>query len=83
MTKTIHDPSDLGKILRQSRKKLGLTQHQAALITGVSPRLWSECENGKRVQVGFETVLRMLHTVGTDLIIEPRRGHGKPVIRNG
>ena len=67
MTQRIYDTADLGRVLRERRRAAKLTQLQAALLTGVSQRLWSECEQGKRTQVGFETVLRMLHTLGLDL----------------
>lgn len=68
----IHDSTELGIALRERRKELGLTQVDAAQLSGVSPRLWSECEQGKRLQVGFETILRMLQTVGADLHVSPR-----------
>jgi transcriptional regulator with XRE-family HTH domain len=70
---SIHDANDLGRMLRSCRKASGLTQNHAAQLTGVSPRLWSECETGKRHQVGFETILRMLQTVGADIDVHPRR----------
>ncbi len=73
MIRKIHDSVDLGKTLRECRKTFGLTQREAAQLSGVSPRLWSECENGKRTQVGFETALRMLQTVGADITVETRR----------
>ncbi len=83
MKTKITSATDIGAFLKQARKELGLTQRDAAQFTGVSPRLWSECETGKRVQVGFETVLRMLQTVGVDLTAESRRPHPKPIARNG
>lgn len=74
MIRHIHDSMDLGKTLRECRKAFGLTQREAAQLAGVSTRLWSECENGKRTQVGFDTALRMLQTVGADIYLETRRG---------
>ncbi len=74
MKREIHDSSDLGLVLRSGRKVYGLTQQQASKLCGVSSRLWSECENGKRPQVGFETALRMLQIVGVDISAERRRG---------
>jgi transcriptional regulator with XRE-family HTH domain len=72
MSKPIYDSFDLGRVLRECRKASGLTQRDAARLTGVSPRLWSECEQGKRARVGFENVLRMLQTMGADLEARPR-----------
>src|SRR5689334_5456254 len=69
----ILEPADLGRVLRECRRAIGLTQETAARLTGVSPRLWSECETGKRDQLGFATALRMLQTVGADLDAQPRR----------
>ena len=69
----IHESADLGRILRECRRSAGLTQGEAARLTGVSTRLWSECEQGKREQIGFATALRMLQTVGADLDAQPRR----------
>jgi len=71
---TIHDTADLGAQLRAHRERLRLTQATAAALSGVSIRLWSECETGKRTHVAFETVIRMLNTVGVDLAISSRRG---------
>lgn len=68
----IHDIADLGHVLRARREILGMTQATAAGLSGVSTRLWSECETGKRANVAFETVLRMLNTVGGDLTATSR-----------
>ncbi len=70
---TIHDTAALGAQLRVHREQLRLTQATAAALSGVSTRLWSECETGKRTHVAFETVIRMLNTVGVDLAISSRR----------
>lgn len=72
-SRPVRDPESLGLVLRTGRRALGLTQRDAARLSGVSPRLWSECETGKRTQVGFETALRMLQTVGIDLDAQSRR----------
>lgn len=69
----IFDASDLGEALRASRKARKLTQTQAAQLAGVSSRLWSELESGKRSQVGLETALRMVQTVGIDLYADERK----------
>ncbi len=66
---------DIGTELKRRRTELALTQTAAANLTGVSQRLWSECERGERRNVSFETVLRMLHTLGLDIDLVQR---GKP-----
>lgn len=67
------DPDSLGQAIRESRKQLGLSQAQAAQLCGVSPRLWNETELGKRHQLGLDTVFRMMHTLGLDLLVSARR----------
>ena len=69
----IHDIAELGARLRAQRELLDITQATAAGLSGVSTRLWSECETGKRAHVALETVIRMLNTVGIDLTVTVRR----------
>lgn len=69
----IHDIQDLGTLLRAQRDVLGITQATAADLSGVSARLWSDCETGKRENVAFATVIRMCNTVGIDLAAAMRR----------
>lgn len=68
----IRDLEAIGHMLRTRRRALGLTQVQAAELVGVSARLWNETERGKRNQLGLETVLRMIQTLGMDLSITSR-----------
>jgi len=70
----IHDLEQLGAALRDARRSLGLTQVDAAQLSGVSPRLWNETELGKRRQLGLDTVLRMLNTMGIDVVLANRGG---------
>ena len=69
----IHDLETLGHALREARRDIGYTQLEAAQLSGVSVRLWNETELGKRRQLGLDTVLRMLNTMGIDLLVA-RRG---------
>lgn len=68
----IQTPEEFGAVLRAARRGRGLTQQRAAALAGVSPRLWNETERGKRLQLGLETALRMLQTLGFDLGLSPR-----------
>lgn len=43
---------------------MSLTQRDAALRVGVSHRLWAEVEQGRRPNVSFATMVRMLAEVG-------------------
>ena len=71
--KRIQDPGEFGRALQASRKAFNLTQHEAAQLAGVTQRLWSECETGKRTHLGLDTAIRMIQTVGADLFIETRK----------
>lgn len=73
MNRPIADPSDLGAALRTARRAQHLTQRQVAELSGVSVRLWNETERGKRAQLGLETAIRMLQTLGLDLLVRSRR----------
>ncbi len=74
---SVADVQELGSLLRRQREALGLTQAEAAGLTGVSHRLWSEVERGARPNASFATVLRMLQTAGLDLYLSPRSHHLK------
>lgn len=60
--------NDLGThvaaLLRAHRRARGVTIASLAAEVGVSPRLISEFERGKRPHVSLETTLRLLHSVG-------------------
>jgi HTH-type transcriptional regulator/antitoxin HipB len=57
----------LAALLRSSRRARGLTVVALAEEAGVSPRLVSEFERGKRPHVSLETALRLLHLAGAVL----------------
>lgn len=59
----------LGKAIRRARKQLRLTQPQLALASGVGVRFLVELEAGKP-SVRLEHVLRVLHTLGGELMLE-------------
>jgi transcriptional regulator with XRE-family HTH domain len=69
---SVRSPADFGTHLRSARRTRGITQAQAAILAGVGVRLWNEAENGRRAQVGLETVLRMLAVVGIELRVAVR-----------
>jgi transcriptional regulator with XRE-family HTH domain len=54
----------LAALLRTHRRARGVTVASLAAQVGVSPRLVSEFERGKRPHVSLETALRLLHSVG-------------------
>lgn len=73
----LQTPERFGELIREERRAQKLTQTHAAALAGVSPRLWNETELGKRPQLGFDTALRMVQTLGLDLLIAPRAKHSE------
>lgn len=58
--------TDLGRVIRDKRKAMGLTQQQFADITGVGRRFISELESGKPT-LEFGRVLKVCQSVGIEL----------------
>lgn len=58
--------TDIGKLVRDTRKALGVSQHDLALTSGTGQRFISELENGKSTcQLGKALVV--LQTLGIKL----------------
>jgi y4mF family transcriptional regulator len=69
--KIVKSAEDIGEIVRKKRKDQGLTQAQVAEYSGLSVRLISEVERGKKTaEIG--KVLFLLEILGVDLIADPR-----------
>ena len=67
----LRDAQDLGTILRNRRRELGLTQVQLAQACGCSPRFVSELERG--VAGGnIKQVIAVCRRIGIDLYARPR-----------
>jgi HTH-type transcriptional regulator/antitoxin HipB len=65
-----HIPRDLGKIVRDTRKKLGVTQKDLALTSGTGLRFVIDLEKGKETcQIG--KALTILQTLGIKLALTP------------
>jgi len=64
--KSVSSVGDLGKIVQQKRKNMGLSQQQLADTTGVGRRFISELESGKPT-LEFGRVLRVCQSIGIDL----------------
>jgi HTH-type transcriptional regulator / antitoxin HipB len=62
----IHDASQLGALIRSRRHELRLTQTEVAEVANTNLRFLSELERGKQT-ARFETVLRVLATLGIEL----------------
>ena len=69
MSRQIHSPQDLGRIVRETRKRLKLTQPQLALAANVGVRFIVEMEAGKST-LRLENILRVLQALGGVLSVE-------------
>ena len=65
-----HTPKEIGKVVRETRKKLGVTQKALALTSGTGMRFVIDLEKGKETcQIG--KALAILHTLGIRLTLTP------------
>jgi y4mF family transcriptional regulator len=65
-----HTPKEIGKVVRETRKKLGVTQKVLALTSGTGLRFVIDLEKGKETcQIG--KALAILHTLGIRLTLTP------------
>ena len=67
----ITNETELGNIIRQRRKKQGLTIAELSMLIPCSPRLLSEMERGKR-GVSISMALQMLTSLGLEVHIKGR-----------
>lgn len=67
----ITSPEDVGRIVRQKRKKDGLTLEEAAAVCGVSYAFLSALENGKET-VQLNKLLQVFNCLGIELEARPR-----------
>jgi HTH-type transcriptional regulator / antitoxin HipB len=74
MSRQIHSPQDLGRIVRETRKRLKLTQPQLALAANVGVRFIVELEAGKST-LRLENILRVLQALGGVLSLEGVDSH--------
>jgi y4mF family transcriptional regulator len=65
--------SDLARLVHDRRRELGLTQEELANLTGLHRTAIGMLEKGQR-SVRFESMLRILHTLGMDLDVRTRGG---------
>lgn len=70
-----YTPADIGKTIRDTRKRLHVTQRALALTSGTGLRFIIELEKGKETcEIG--KVLDVLHTLGIKLTLTPPRAAG-------
>ena len=65
-----YSPQDLGKLIRDTRKRLGVTQRDLALTSGTGLRFVIDLEKGKETcQIG--KALTILNTLGIKVTLTP------------
>jgi HTH-type transcriptional regulator / antitoxin HipB len=71
-----YTPEDIGKLIRDTRKNLGVTQKDLALTSGTGLRFIIELEKGKETcEIG--KALTVLQTLGIKLTLTPPAGPAK------
>lgn len=66
-----YDSKEIGRIIKNTRKNLGVTQRSLALTSGTGLRFIIELEQGKPT-CQLEKVLTVLRTLGLKLAIKTR-----------
>lgn len=69
-TKHISSARALGRIIRDRRKSMGLTQALAGKMVGVHQPTVSEVERGER-EVKIDTLLKLISALKLELLIQP------------
>lgn len=64
MTEQISTDRNLRLLLQMNRKRLGLTQAQAAILAGIDQSWWKKLESGRRLVVSADTAAMMCAAVG-------------------
>lgn len=66
--------SDIGPLLKDARRRAGLSQQQLAEPLGMSRATISAIEGGRCQEIGFGKLAALLDAVGLELTVAPRRG---------
>ena len=73
----IMNAADIGNHLKQTRKEIGLTQEDVALISDVGLSFIHNLEHGKK-SIQFDSLMKVVSRLDCELIIRPKGGlpHG-------
>lgn len=64
---------DVGPLLKQARRKAGLSQDQLARPLGMSRATISAIEGGRCEEIGFQKLVALLERVGLEITVAPRK----------
>ena len=70
----IMSADDVGSYVKQARKEIGLTQKEAALISGVGLSFIHDLEHGKKT-IQFDSLMRVITRLDCELTINSKSGH--------
>lgn len=66
--------AELGPVLKEARKRAGLSQQELAQPLGMSRATISAIERGRCKEIGFSKLAALLDIVGLGLIVSPHKG---------
>ena len=61
------DLGNIGQAVKKRRKELGLSQHDLAKLAKVARNRIAPLETERLPEIGFTTLLKILHAIGLDL----------------
>jgi len=64
----------VGPLLKQARRKAGLSQDQLARPLGMSRATISAIEGGRCEEIGVQKLAALLERVGLEITVAPRKG---------
>lgn len=79
MKTKITDVSQIGKLIKQERKRQTILQQDLADLSGVSWHFLSNLENGKKT-VELGKVLLVLNTLGIEMQLATRENEGERTV---
>jgi len=65
---------DIGPLLKEARKRAGVSQADLAHSLGMSRATISAIESGRCEEIGFEKLAALLEMVGLEITVAPRKG---------
>lgn len=69
----VNSIQDIGRVIQQVRKENKLTQRRLASLCEVNPKFLSELETGKNKHFSLRLILKVMHFLGINFILEKRK----------
>lgn len=68
----VRRPEDMGRLVRDERRRQALTLEELYAATGLTTRFLSEFERGKAGNASIGRAMNALHALGLELLVLPR-----------